>query len=210
MFYILGMSSLFIVCQSFKTVPDLYELIVCNKIGEAGNCDMPLAILNVMRLSHLLVCINSSANFLIYYLNGHKFRQAWLDTYGWCFGCKDARDRTCSSLLHRDDVFHSQTNNAVNNVIDNSGLTYDHSPRAGNSMLMVSLRKGSACRGSSSPSSSRLSRTTSNGKSAGPIDYLAGPMDSAVMLCPDGSVKVDVHETNENDSTSSSQSCNNK
>ncbi len=37
------------------------------------------------RMSHLLVCFNSSTNFLIYYLNGEKFRRAWVETYGsWC------------------------------------------------------------------------------------------------------------------------------
>ena len=34
-----------------------------------------------MRVSHLLVCCNSSANFLIYYMCGSKFRKAWNATY---------------------------------------------------------------------------------------------------------------------------------
>ena len=34
-----------------------------------------------MRLSHLFACINSSANFLIYYVKGTKFRRAWVQTY---------------------------------------------------------------------------------------------------------------------------------
>jgi hypothetical protein len=38
----------------------------------------------IIRLSHFLVCLNSSANFLIYYLNGEKFRRAWVDAYGQC------------------------------------------------------------------------------------------------------------------------------
>ena len=43
----------------------------------------------ILRLSHLLVCVNSSANFLIYYARGEKFRRAWIDTFGafWCYCC---------------------------------------------------------------------------------------------------------------------------
>ncbi len=36
---LIGMSSLFIFCQSFKIIPDLYELVVCNHAGNLGhNC----------------------------------------------------------------------------------------------------------------------------------------------------------------------------
>lgn len=38
---LIAMSSLFIFCQSFKIIPDLYELIQCNRLGTLGhNCDM--------------------------------------------------------------------------------------------------------------------------------------------------------------------------
>ena len=86
------MSTLFIICQSFKIVPDLYELIWCNPSGSGGQCEMPGVIKIIIRLSHLLVCVNSSANFLIYYLNGRRFRIAWLETYGHCFGCQPTGD----------------------------------------------------------------------------------------------------------------------
>ena len=36
----------------------------------------------IVRLSHFLVCLNSSANFLIYYVYGSKLRNTWLETYG--------------------------------------------------------------------------------------------------------------------------------
>ena len=43
---------------------------------------------SLIRLSHLFICVNSSADFLIYYVNGEKFRQAWLETFGfWCCCC---------------------------------------------------------------------------------------------------------------------------
>ena len=79
---ILGtMSLVFIVCQSVKIFPDIYELLFCK--DETGKCDMNQIF---MDLSHLLVCINSSTNFLIYYCQGEKFRRAWMETYG-CFWC---------------------------------------------------------------------------------------------------------------------------
>ena len=87
---LIGMSSLFIFCQSFKIIPDLYELIVCSSAGNLGhNCAISkVPVMNVItRMSHLLVCVNSSTNILIYYLNGEKFRRAWMETYGGWFCC---------------------------------------------------------------------------------------------------------------------------
>ena len=87
---LIGMSSLFIFCQSFKIIPDLYELVVCTSDGKLGhNCAISkIPVMNVItRMSHFLVCLNSSTNFLIYYLNGEKFRRAWIETYGGWFCC---------------------------------------------------------------------------------------------------------------------------
>ena len=101
---LIGMSTLFIFCQSFKIIPDLYELIVCNQVGSLGhNCAITKvpAINVITRMSHLLVCFNSSANFLIYYLNGEKFRRAWVETYGnrcCCCACKTT-DRSSGGLV---------------------------------------------------------------------------------------------------------------
>ena len=85
------MSILFVICQSLKIVPDMYEIIVCKHSNRESEdepkfCDFPDVINKLTQLSHLLVCINSSANFLIYYCAGGKFREAWLETYGfwWC------------------------------------------------------------------------------------------------------------------------------
>ena len=93
---LISMSALFIFCQAFKIIPDLYEVLVCNEGGSLGhNCAITkVPVINVItRMSHLLVCFNSSANFLIYYLNGEKFRRAWVETYGercCCCVCKTA------------------------------------------------------------------------------------------------------------------------
>ena len=54
-----------------------------------------------MRLSHLLVCVNSSANFLIYYARGEKFRRAWIDTFGafWCYCCAKSENTSTNSQI---------------------------------------------------------------------------------------------------------------
>ena len=81
------MSGLFIICQSIKIIPDIYEVLMCQ--NEVGSCHLS-SFEVFMPLSHLLVCVNSSTNFLIYYCNGERFRRAWLETYGcwWCC-CQD-------------------------------------------------------------------------------------------------------------------------
>jgi hypothetical protein len=82
---LVGMSTLFILCQSLKIIPDLYEVVVCNEQrsnGQACAISSEPIINMITRLSHLLVCFNLSANFIFYYLNGEKFRRAWIKTYG--------------------------------------------------------------------------------------------------------------------------------
>ena len=56
---------------------DLYEVIWCSEFG--NECEMPAAVDMFIRVSHLLVCFNSSANFVVYYLNGEKFRELWME-----------------------------------------------------------------------------------------------------------------------------------
>ena len=44
------MSSLFIFCQSFKIIPDMYEIFQCNHLGKyGGNCEMkgPVSMLSL-------------------------------------------------------------------------------------------------------------------------------------------------------------------
>ena len=90
------MSILFIICQSLKIVPDMYEIIVCESVEGSKNsskaCNFPAAISKISELSHLLVCVNSAANFLIYYCAGGKFREAWLETYGFWWCCCSMRN----------------------------------------------------------------------------------------------------------------------
>ena len=74
---LVSISLLFILCQSFKIIPDLYEVLVC----ESEHCDTTPFVQTCINLSHLLVCFNSSANFVIYLLGGEKFRRVWCETY---------------------------------------------------------------------------------------------------------------------------------
>lgn len=76
---LVGISVLFILCQSFKIIPDLYEIMFCSDARET--CLTTPFIAFCVSLSHLLVCFNSSANFVIYLLGGEKFRTAWCETY---------------------------------------------------------------------------------------------------------------------------------
>lgn len=75
---LVAISILFILCQSFKIIPDLYEIMFCSDIED---CSSTAFIAFCVNLSHLLVCFNSSANFVIYLLGGEKFRRAWCQTY---------------------------------------------------------------------------------------------------------------------------------
>ena len=91
------MSILFVICQSLKIVPDMYEIIVCKPATQeykttSEECKFPPIINQLTQISHLLVCINSAANFLIYYCAGAKFREAWLDTYGFWWCCCSRQD----------------------------------------------------------------------------------------------------------------------
>eukprot|EP00095_Tigriopus_kingsejongensis_P004773 maker-scaffold77_size404793-snap-gene-1.9 protein:Tk04773 transcript:maker-scaffold77_size404793-snap-gene-1.9-mRNA-1 annotation:"GJ13605" len=76
---LIGISLLFIVCQSLKIIPDLYELFWCD--AASGDCQVSDFVQLIVTLSHLLVCVNSSANFLFYFFHGAKFRKAFKDTF---------------------------------------------------------------------------------------------------------------------------------
>jgi hypothetical protein len=56
---LIAMSSLFIFCQSFKIIPDMYELIQCNHVGTSGHkCDMNGPV-NTNLFGSLVVCKNA-------------------------------------------------------------------------------------------------------------------------------------------------------
>ncbi|XP_059087651.1 FMRFamide receptor-like [Tigriopus californicus] len=71
-------SVLFITCQSFKLIPDLFEVLSCRNVKP---CYTSAFVNKVVELSHLLLCLNSSLNFMVYLLGGEKFRKIWIHTY---------------------------------------------------------------------------------------------------------------------------------
>ena len=79
---LVSISVLFICCQSFKMIPDIYELIFCPPVeGKDHNCETTPFISTCVSMSHLLVCGNSALNWMIYLLAGEKFRRVWCQTY---------------------------------------------------------------------------------------------------------------------------------
>ena len=70
-------SILFIVCQSVKIFPDIYEVLFC-RIGSSGHnaeghCKNNATIDIIIDVSHLMLAINSSVNVIIYTLRGKYF-----------------------------------------------------------------------------------------------------------------------------------------
>ena len=80
---LLSISLLFIFCQSFKMIPDIYELIFCppSQSEDQPVCETTPFVDTCVSLSHLFVCGNSALNWIVYLLAGEKFRSAWCNTY---------------------------------------------------------------------------------------------------------------------------------
>ena len=93
---LVGISVLFILCQSFKIIPDVYEVIFCESLEE---CDTTPFIDTCTNLSHLLVCVNSAANCIIYLMVGEKFRRIWCDTF-----CPTQCRRSTDCVVQRDGI----------------------------------------------------------------------------------------------------------
>ena len=73
---LVSISVLFIICQSVKIIPDVYEIIYCKRPGTSvdnvKNChhEDRSVINSLVDVSHLLLAINSSVNVIIYTLRG--------------------------------------------------------------------------------------------------------------------------------------------
>ena len=55
----------FLICQSVKLIPDVYEVVSCPSDPQE-ECQSPIWIEAIIDISHLLLAINSSINFIIY------------------------------------------------------------------------------------------------------------------------------------------------
>ena len=158
---LVAISLLFVTCQSFKLIPDVYEALFCMHKG-TGECTAPAFVNKVVDLSHLLVCFNSAANFVIYLLGGEKFRRAWVETYlPWscllyCHCVKGSKPVAANnSMLHYD---HSRCSIRRNNSFRTSYLKRPHTQ-------LVRLDKQN---GAGSGSFSRTGSTTGSSRCSPP------------------------------------------
>lgn len=73
---LVSISVLFILCQSVKIIPDLYEVVTC-RLVKIGFCGHNQVIDSLIDISHLLLAINSSVNVIIYTLRGNTYLVAF-------------------------------------------------------------------------------------------------------------------------------------
>ena len=66
---LISISILFILCQSVKIIPDIYEVGWC-RLSNKQTCPTTKLMEILINISHLLLAINSSANFIIYTWRG--------------------------------------------------------------------------------------------------------------------------------------------
>ena len=76
---LVGMVVVFIFCQFFPIVGDVYEL-VCLLTGNntEGICKSNIHIENCINFGHFMLMVNSSVNFVFYMTNIAKFREGFL------------------------------------------------------------------------------------------------------------------------------------
>ncbi|XP_040565534.1 FMRFamide receptor [Lepeophtheirus salmonis] len=76
---LLWISIVFIICQSVKIIPDLYEVLYCQ--NNEVDCEQNKTMDAIISLSHLLLTINSSTNFIIYIMKGQSFKKEFLSIF---------------------------------------------------------------------------------------------------------------------------------
>ena len=154
------MSCVFVFCQSVKIIPDLYELIWCK--DDTGTCDMS-SFKIFMPISHLLVCINSATNFLIYYCQGEKFRRAWMETYGcfWCC-CERRPESPPAAAVAGPSFYYNNTTRAhllSRHRSSSTGSTVANGPRLVNQLTVDSCVNNGQSLGSQTTSTSLVSHS---------------------------------------------------
>ena len=82
-----GMVAVFVFCQCFTIVADVYELI-CT-IGMSGpertRCPYNIHIENLINVAHFMLSINSSINFIFYMININGFKTSFIKVRNNCF-----------------------------------------------------------------------------------------------------------------------------
>ena len=67
----------FVTCQSFTIVADVYEGIICSQQNlKHSMCISNDHIENIIDISHFMISVNSSINFLLYAYHDSIFRKA--------------------------------------------------------------------------------------------------------------------------------------
>ena len=67
----------FVTCQSFTIVADVYEGVICSQQNlKHSMCISNDHIENIIDISHFMISVNSSINFLLYAYNDSIFRKA--------------------------------------------------------------------------------------------------------------------------------------
>ena len=97
----------FIVCQSCKIIPDLYEVIICSQGGD--RCMSTQSIEAIIDISHLMLTINSSVNFFIYIIHRGQFRESIVSllSRGMYIGFVMYIDKKChSEIVNVNHVRH--------------------------------------------------------------------------------------------------------
>ncbi|XP_040568874.1 FMRFamide receptor [Lepeophtheirus salmonis] len=74
--------SVFIFCQSFKIIPDIYEVLTCSYNDMTkSTCKGHWMVEYIIDLSHLFLSVNSSSNIFIYYVQGSKFQKSIIQLF---------------------------------------------------------------------------------------------------------------------------------
>ncbi|XP_059087497.1 FMRFamide receptor-like [Tigriopus californicus] len=100
---LISISILFILCQSVKIIPDMYEVAFC-RLGNSElmpKCPATPLMASLIDISHLLLAINSSANFIIYTWRGQKFREVLTQTF--CFRKTSRLNNYSTTTIQRLD-----------------------------------------------------------------------------------------------------------
>lgn len=83
---LLGVAVSFVLCQSVKIIPDIYELRNCDYL-KSLRCNSTFTIEALVAVSNLLLAINASATIFIYYRKRKKIKDILIIWITKCCGC---------------------------------------------------------------------------------------------------------------------------
>ena len=85
---LMGLVVVFVFCQCFTIVADVYELICTvgsTKGTKSANCPSNTHIENFISWGHLMLAINSSVNFIFYMIHIREFRDSFFRVMSFSF-----------------------------------------------------------------------------------------------------------------------------